>query len=201
MQKSNEIKEFSTHESFFKEQTGNDFSFFYKKYHPKLVYFTSRMCNDQQRAEDVTAESFITAFEKIDKYDREKSQFSTWLFTIARNKMLQDIKDEKKKVSIDTEFDDEGTTLKDFIHEEESFEHIHDLTSKKSEIMLKHIQELKQPYKMVMEMREINKMSYKDIAFELNICESTLKSRIRNGRIILKKSTKNEFDNIDKIYS
>lgn len=195
-----EIKEFSEHETIFKERTGNDFTFFYKKYYPKLVYYTSRMCNDPQRAEDVTTESFMTAFEKIDKYDKDKSQFSTWLFTIARNIMLQDIKNHKRKVSIDTEIDEEGTTLKDFIHEEENNEYVHDVIVQKAEIMKKHIKDLKQPYRKVMEMREINKMAYKEISDELNICLSTLKSRIRNGRIILLKATKREFDSIDEMY-
>ena len=112
------IKSFSDHESYFKERTGNDFTFFYKKYYPKLIYYTSKMCGDQQKAEDITTESFMTAFEKIDKYEKEKAQFSTWLFTIARNILLQDIKSSKKTISIDTEYDEEGTTLKDFIQEE-----------------------------------------------------------------------------------
>ena len=86
------IKSFSEHEKLFKERTGNDFTNLYKKYYPKLIYFTSKMCNDIQKAEDVTTESFMTAFEKISMYEKEKSQFSTWLFTIARNIMLQEIK-------------------------------------------------------------------------------------------------------------
>jgi RNA polymerase sigma factor (sigma-70 family) len=200
MQKSNQIESFSDHETIFKEKTGNDFSFFYKKYHPKLIYFTSRMCNDIQRAEDVTTESFITAFEKVEKYDKEKSQFSTWLFTIARNIMLQDIKNHKRKVSIDVETDEEGTTMKDFIQEEESNEYVYELISKKAEIMKKHISELKQPYRRVMEMRELNKMEYKEIAEELNICLNTTKSQIRGARSLLYKATKKEFDNLDEMY-
>jgi RNA polymerase sigma-70 factor (ECF subfamily) len=94
------INSFSDHEKLFKERTGNDFTHFYKKYYPKLIYYTSKMCNDLQKAEDVTTESFMTAFEKIDKYEKEKSQFSTWLFTIARNIMLQEIKNQKKTAKL-----------------------------------------------------------------------------------------------------
>ena len=156
------------------------------------------MCGDQQKAEDVTTESFLTAFEKIDKYEREKAQFSTWLFTIARNILLQDIKSSKKNVSIDTEIDEEGTTLKDFIQEESSDNNKHDLTDKKADIMKKHISKLKEPYKKVIEMREIKKMAYKDIADELGKNLSTIKSQIRNGRILLISQTKKEFDILDE---
>lgn len=194
------IKSFSDHEKLFKERTGNDFTHFYKKYYPKLIYYTAKMCNDVQKAEDVTTESFMTAFEKIDKYEKEKSQFSTWLFTIARNIMLQEIKNQKKTISIDVEVDEEGTTLKDFIQEEESHDHINRLTTKKADIMKYHISKLKDPYKKVIEMREIKKMQYKDIATELNLNLSTVKSQIRNGRALLIKSAKKEFDLLDDMY-
>jgi RNA polymerase sigma-70 factor (ECF subfamily) len=194
------IKSFSEQEVLFKERTGSDFTFFYKKYYPKLIYYTAKMCGDQQKAEDVTTESSLTAFEKIDKYEKEKAQFSTWLFTIARNILLQDIKASKKSISIDTEIDEEGTTLKDFIQEESSDTHIQDVNQRKAEIMKEHISKLKDPYKKVIEMREIKKMAYKDIADELGKNLSTIKSQIRNGRLILISQTKKDFDLLDEHY-
>ncbi len=191
---------FSEQEKVFKERTGKDFSSLYKKYYPKLIYYTAKMCNDQQKAEDISTDSFIVAFEKIEKYEKEKAQFSTWLFTIAKNLVLQDIKNSKKTMSLDIELDEEGTTMKDFIQEEESEEHLHELSSKKSEIMKNHISNLKNPYKKVIEMREIKKMAYKDIADELRLNLSTVKSQIRNGRAILIRDTQKEFDQLDEMY-
>ena len=200
MIESKAINSFKEHESIFRERTGNDFTFFYKKYYPKLIYYTSKMCGDSQKAEDVTTESFMTAFEKIEKYEKDKAQFSTWLFTIARNIMLQDIKSTRKTVSLDVDLDEEGTTLKDFIPEEQDYSHISSLYDKKSEIMKKHISELKEPYRKVIEMREIKKMAYKDIADQLGKNLSTIKSQIRNGRAILIENTKKEFDLLDDMY-
>jgi RNA polymerase sigma-70 factor (ECF subfamily) len=194
----NNYTSFSEQEILFKERTGNDFTFFYKKYYPKLIYYTSKMCGDQQKAEDITIESFMTAFEKIDKYEKEKAQFSTWLFTIAKNILLQDIKVSKKTISIDIEFDDEGTTYKDFIQEEISDTHNQDLIQKKSEIMKSYITNLKEPYKKVIEMREIKRMAYKDIADTLGKNLSTVKSQIRNGRLLLISQTKKEFEALEE---
>ena len=191
---------FPEQEKLFKERTGKDFSFFYNKYYPKLIYYTSKMCNDQQKAEDISTDSFLIAFEKIDKYEKEKSQFSTWLFTIAKNLMLQDIKNSKKTMSLDIEIDEEGTTMKDFIQEEESEEYLHELTNKKADIMKRQIATLKEPYRKVIEMREIKKMQYKDIAYELDLNLSTVKSQIRNGRSILIKETLKEFEMLDDMY-
>jgi RNA polymerase sigma-70 factor (ECF subfamily) len=192
---------FSEKEKLFKERTGKDFTTLYQKYYPKLIYFTSRICNDAQKAEDLSTDSFMIALDKIEKYDREKSQFSTWLFTIAKNLTLQDIKLDKKKISLDIEFDEEGTTMKDFITiEDETDNHIHDVVSKKSEIMKKYMHTLKEPYKTVIQMREVDGMAYKDIADKLGKNLSTIKSQIRNGRHILISQTKKEFDDIDEMY-
>jgi RNA polymerase sigma-70 factor (ECF subfamily) len=195
---------FPEQEELFKERTGKEFSFFYQKYYPKLLYYTSKMCQsarlDPAKAEDISTDSFLIAFEKIDKYEREKSQFSTWLFTIAKNLMLQEIKSDQKTLSMDVEVDEEGTTMKDFLQEEESEQHIQDLIQMKAEIMLQRISELKEPYKQVIEMREIQKMAYKDIADQLGKNLSTIKSQIRNGRAILIAETEKEFLMLDEMY-
>lgn len=200
MFESTAIENFTEHETIFRERTGNTFSFYYKKFYPKLIYYTSKMCGDTQKAEDVTTESFLTAFEKIDKYEREKSQFSTWLFTIARNIMLQEIKTQKKTISIDVELDEEGSTMKDFLPEHPADDQMGEINIKKAEIMMKYIDQLKGPYKEVIEMREIKKMSYKDIASALNLNLSTLKSRIRNARGILMKMVEKDFSELDERY-
>jgi len=48
-------------------------------------------------------------------------------------------------------------------------------------------------------MRELKRMSYKDISDKLNLNLSTVKSQIRNGRAILVRETKKEFDDIDEM--
>ncbi len=200
------LVEFSEQEVLFRERTGNDFEFFYKKYYPKLIYYTSKMCNNPQEAEDVSTESFMVALQKIDKYEKDKAQFSTWLFTIARNLMLQNLKSKKRFVSMDYEIDDEGTTMKDFIqepHEEGSHtdEQFHELHDKKAAILKKHIDKLEPIYRTVIEMRELRKMPYKNIATELNLNENTVKSQIRNGRLKLQKMVKKEFDVLDEMFA
>jgi RNA polymerase sigma-70 factor (ECF subfamily) len=192
---------FSEQEKLFVEKTGKDFSTLYKKYYPKLIYYTSKMCNDPQKTEDIATDSFMTAFEKIDKYESDKAQFSTWLFTIAKNLALQAIKNDKKSVSLDVEYDDEGTTMKDFIPEfYENEMELHESNDIKANVMVDQINNLKEPYRTVIEMREIKKMSYDEISKKLGKNLSTIKSQIRNGRSILIKDTKDKFKKIDEVY-
>ena len=47
---------FSEQEKVFRERTGKDFSSLYTKYYPKLVYFTAKITNDPQKAEDISTD-------------------------------------------------------------------------------------------------------------------------------------------------
>ena len=199
----------------FEEKTGQEFPKFFKKYLPKLIYYTSNIIRDNDEAQDISIDSFKKALEEIDSYDPEKAQFSTWLFVIARNLVYQRIKEKKKFVSMDQNIDEDGATIKDFINDpspdDEKEKELINLFDQKATIMKRCISELKQPYKNVIEMRELKHMTYKEIATKLrpptpnnpNRPEeflSTLKSQIRNGRIILKKMVKKEFDQLDKMF-
>ena len=158
----------SAQEQLFQVRTGETFSFFYEKFNPRLVYYIKNIVKDEHTAEDIASEAFIKAYEVIDTYDKEKAQFSTWLFRIGINAALQQLKKIKRNISMDIELDSDGTTMKDFIHEvENKTESLHELNDKKVEIISKYINELKQPYKDIIIMREIKEMSYKDIAIEM----------------------------------
>ena len=193
---------FNEQEKLFIERTGNNFQFYYDKYLPKLIYYIQKLCNDQPRAEDLATESFLIAFNKIEKYEKDKAQFSTWLFTIARNLTLQDIKNDNKTISMDVTVDEDGTTMKDFIQDDISDDILLDeMWQKKASIMKKHIDQLKEPFKTVIVMRELNGMAYKDIASKLGKNLSTIKSQIRNGRLKLISETEKEFDVLEEMYA
>jgi hypothetical protein len=88
------------------------------------------------------------------------------------------------------------------IEEEEDVDdfHQHEISTKKADIMKKHMVDLKEPYRTVIEMREIKRMPYQDIADKLGRNLSTIKSQIRNGRHILISKTAKEFTDIDDLY-
>ncbi len=47
------------------------------------------LCHDRQMAEDIAQETFIEAWRYIERFDRGRSQFSTWLYGILRNRFLK----------------------------------------------------------------------------------------------------------------
>lgn len=157
----------------FNEKTGEKFNDFYKKYLPKLIWYCNKYCKDDEKACDYSEEAIMISLEKIDQFDPEKARFSTWLFTIARNHVFQNLKKSNrlKCVSMDLPVDEDGTQISDFISdnivEDEYNLEQDEIINKKAEILKETIEKLKLPYREVIEMREIKKLSYKEIADKL----------------------------------
>lgn len=196
------ITKFKSNEAIIKEKTGEEFNTLYNKYYEKLSFFTTKICKDEQDGEDIATNAFIQAVDKIDTFDNTKAQFSTWLFTIARNMTLQHVKKGRNVISMDMEFDSEGTTMKDFLIQDDSdvdvIERTHLITIEKANIIKEKMKELKEPYRTVIDMREIQKMSYQKIADILDRNLSTVKSQIRGARLILREQVEEEFERLDR---
>ena len=112
--------------------------------------------------------------------------------------MLAYFKKNNPTISIDVEVDEEGATLKDFIQDTESDVRYQEMVQRKADFVRECINNLKEPYKTIIEMREIDQLQYKDIAEILQLNESTVKSRIRNGRILLENETKKMFKMLEE---
>ena len=54
------------------------------RYRPRLVAFLTRRLDDAAEAEDVAQETFVRAYDHLDRYDPARP-FATWLFAIGRN--------------------------------------------------------------------------------------------------------------------
>lgn len=182
----------------FKECTGNDFDTYYKKYQPKLVWFLRSKCKDHDDAEDLATMTWMRAFDKIDSYNKVY-QFSTWLFTIGARLFYDEYRKNIKhpKISMDQDYD--GVTLKEMIPADESKIGEMKLIDIKASIIKEKIYTLPAKYKAVLIMRELEGMKYDEIAEELQINLSTIKSQIRTGRQILVKMVEKEFEALEEI--
>ena len=65
-----------------------DFGRLYEQYLPGVFRYVSYRLGDRAAAEDVTADIFNKALNNFHKYDSAKAEFSTWIFTIARNTLI-----------------------------------------------------------------------------------------------------------------
>lgn len=148
-------------------KTGQDFETYYKKYRPKLVRFLIGIGKDEDDAEDVATEAFVTSLNKIDSYDPTKAVFSTWLFTIAKRIMIQKAREKNKFTSIDFDYE-EGFSLGDTLsYDDTNYESGHAINHQKSGIIKNLIPELPEKYATVLTLRHIENLSYHEIAEEL----------------------------------
>lgn len=59
----------------------------YKKYHGKVLGYIRSRISSPETAEDIAADVFVKVYEKLDTYDESKAALSTWIYTIAFNKL------------------------------------------------------------------------------------------------------------------
>lgn len=79
--------------------------------HQRRVFgFVRNLVRHAPDAEDLVQEVFVAAFRKLDSFDAERSQFSTWLLTIARNQCLNHLKRSSLPTVFRSEFDVEART-------------------------------------------------------------------------------------------
>lgn len=191
------------YEQIFFEKTNMTFTEFYKKYKEKIVWHIMKMVSDRTYAYDLADETICSSLQQIEKYDPTMGyHISTWIFTNARNYTLGQI---KKKAKTDSIFSgDEGMTIADSLVSDDTYsyeEDRHNLICKKANMVKKTIYSLPPHYKNVMVMREIDGLSYQDIADYLHINVNTIKSRVKNGREMIKNTLSRDFEKLDCYYA
>lgn len=157
-------------------------------------YIKGKMKNlDDFYVDDICSRSFEKAFRQIRTYDPSKSQFKTWLLTIARNTALDIVEQENRArrqyISLDdtsrrnsaivSSIDDgEETALENIIHNEDQ-----DRTQR-------YVDGLPDLYRQIARMRLIDGLQYKEIAEELDMELNTVRTRIRRAKALIEKAQK-----------
>lgn len=192
-------------EQHFEDVTGLKFEEFYRQHKPKLTWHLARWTKNLEVAEDYADEAFIQALHKIDLYNKNRgAQVHTWLYVIADNLVKKDFREAQRMptISMDREYA-EHATLAAFLpyddgrKELESFQ----LLTRKADLVKKAITEMpakQEKYQRVLVMREIEHMSYNDIAQKLQLNLSTVKSQIKKGRELVVKKVEKKFAYLDQ---
>jgi RNA polymerase sigma-70 factor (ECF subfamily) len=146
-------------------------------------------------AEDAFLNSMAKVWQKIDQYDVEKGNFSTWCYNIAKNESLLLQKSRKRLVSKTTEEIELDSTKMDSDSVVYSVEDdpIWSFLAGGSDIdevyeqVVDEIRDLPVLYRDIMIDREINGMKYKDIADKYGIKKRSIATRIRRARTEIRK--------------
>ncbi len=65
-----------------------DIESIYSEYHDKVFSYIKSKVNKREDAEDICADVFLKVQKKLSDYDSEKAGVSTWIYTIARNSVI-----------------------------------------------------------------------------------------------------------------
>jgi RNA polymerase sigma-70 factor (ECF subfamily) len=153
------------------------------KYQRKLARLLSRFIRDPAEVEDVTQEAFIKAYRALPTF-RGDSAFYTWLYRIGINTAKNYLVAMGRRAPTTTDIDSE---------EAESFEdgeHLRDLNTPENEMMSRQVaetvnqtlEELPEELRTAITLREIEGLSYEDIASIMNCPIGTVRSRIFRAR-------------------
>ena len=83
------------------EKTVEVFARLYEQFLPKVFRYISYRITDTHMAEDLTSIVFEKALTKFRSYDSEKAGFSTWIFAIARNTLIDHYRVNQKDVPLE----------------------------------------------------------------------------------------------------
>lgn len=197
----------NNYELIFKEKTGKDFNQFYKEYFPKLLWQIKKLNIEGIDADFIATEGFMHSLEQIEKYQPEFA-YSTWLFHMTKNIALQYKKKKSKIVLIDSMSDDtdidspeaginyyvNNLTKVDDVIETDEYEK---KVQMKYKLTLKAIAGLKDKYKEIVYMCDVEKKSYKEIEEITGLPMQTVKNRIFHGRNKITEDLKKEFNYIN----
>ena len=152
------------------------------KYQQKVINLVSRFVSDHSECHDVAQETFIKAFRALKNF-RGDSQFYTWLYRIAANTAKNHLASRARKspgYSVDVEdaehFSGESG-LKDYTTPENLL-----LTEELKETVFRAIQELPEDLKSAITLREMEGLSYEEIADVMDCPIGTVRSRIFRAR-------------------
>jgi len=154
-----------------------------ENYQTDVYNLALKMTGNQDDAFDVAQEAFIKVYLNLPKF-KGNSKFSTWVHRIATNACVDEIKKLNKvktfSMSENVELDD-GEVMRDYedfsANVEANFERGEQL-----KLVNKAIAALPENHRMVLAMRDVNNMSYEDIAAALKCSEGTVKSRLSRAR-------------------
>ena len=152
--------------------------------HEKKVYHLAlKMCGNTEDASDVAQEAFLSAWKGLPNF-RGEAGFATWLYRLTSNAAIDLLRRNKKQrgeISLDSEDTGIDPVDGDLPLQEQAE------VSELREAVTAGLAELSEDHRQALVLREIQELSYEEIAAALGVDLGTVKSRIFRARSALRK--------------
>lgn len=155
-----------------------DYNLVYNTYKPKLISLVSKQLKDKDSVEDIVQEVLLKVYTEQDKYDEDKYELSTWIYSICFNQLKNYFRTISRRLEltyVENVYDNDSTELLD---------NPQDIISS-AETELKYyslIENLNDTNLSAYVLKEIDGLTYKNISEMLGVSENTVKSRVKRTR-------------------
>jgi RNA polymerase sigma-70 factor (ECF subfamily) len=157
----------------------DSFKLLVERYYRPVIRFTKNMTNDSHICEDIAQDVFLVAYKKLHCFDPHRSNFSTWLFTIARYKTLNALKKKKPLFMSQLPQMPDSRNPSNDLSEKEFFDKLDRI-----------LQSLPARQKTAFVLAEFEKLPYARIAQIEGVRIGTIKSRISRAKRKLRSALK-----------
>lgn len=189
------LSDFTDEELIIEFQNNNNekaFEILIQRFKNPLTNYVYRFLGDYDSCVDVVQETFIKVYRYKDNYN-SIAKFSTWVYTIAGNLARTEYQRKRRRnlFSINSYGEEE----KIFEIPDESYRpDVSADANMKREIIQKALLKVRDSYREAVILRDIQELSYEEIAEIIGIEVGTVKSRINRGRAELQKYLKDIYN-------
>lgn len=164
------------------------FEILVQRYKNPLINYVFRFLGDYEACVDIVQETMIKVYRNKDSY-KSIAKFSTWIFTIAGNLARTEYQRRRRRKIFSLSSYGEGEEMYEIPDESYRPDQITD-TGIKDEIIQKALMKISPVYRNMVVLRDIQELSYEEIAEITGTNVGTVKSRINRGRAQLQKLLK-----------
>ncbi len=162
------------------------FAHLLRRHQRTVLNFMYRMLGQRETAEDLTQEVFLKAYVSLPRF-RKEAAFSTWLFRIAHNHCLNALKGRGREIPASSLANDPSNPDR-IASVPDPTDAAHGRLEQRElqAIIQEKLAELTPDHRTVVVLRDIQGLSYDEIAAALNIEGGTVRSRLHRARMELK---------------
>ena len=155
-----------------------------QRYQGPIIRVIGNIIDNHHICEDLAQDVFLTAYKKLSSFDPERSSFSTWLFTIARNKSINAVKKKRTLLMNNLPERADRSTPVSRLAQQEFFDRLDGA-----------LRSLPAKLKTAFVLAELEGLPYKQIAQFEGVRLGTIKSRISRAKEKLRSALGNFEDN------
>ncbi len=158
----------------------------HRRYVASIFRLVRRKLGDALLAEDIAQETFMKALRMMDRVD-DSFNFGGWVHTVARNLCFDELRRRQRDLRADGVDDEESELLANLPSTSKSFDPV--LVQESNE-MRRQVwavaQRLPEKYRLVLTLRELQDLSYRQIARTLKMSESAVETLLYRARLRFK---------------